>query len=148
MKSVAELLGIKSDSPKSKLAAHLVSEDRSLIGELIRLRHQRGLKQHDVADLLGISQSAVAGFERLGGDPRLSTIRRYAMAVDARIVHIVRPAEAPEPLVMTANDAERIVKIYRDLQQRIGQSDPAPSPLPRVRSHVDPVPIDDWSNVS
>ncbi|MEV1168744.1 hypothetical protein [Nonomuraea sp. NPDC049784] len=38
---------------------------------------------------MGRSQPAVSDFERLGGDPHLSTIRRYALAIGVEVIHAV-----------------------------------------------------------
>ena len=91
--SVRELLGFKVENKLQRLAGDLVRADRDLLAGLIKVRRHRKLRQVDVAELLGVNQSAVAGFERLGGDPRLSTIRRYALAVGARVEHRVIRAD-------------------------------------------------------
>ncbi|NTW41603.1 MAG: helix-turn-helix transcriptional regulator [Cellulomonadaceae bacterium] len=57
---------------------------------LIGARRAAGLSQSEVADALGIKQSSVAAFERYDNDPRLSTIRRYALVVGAHVEHEVR----------------------------------------------------------
>jgi transcriptional regulator with XRE-family HTH domain len=56
-----------------------------LIRRLIAVRQDRGLTQDDVAARLGRSQSVVSDFERLGGDPHLSSVYRYATAVGASV---------------------------------------------------------------
>ncbi|MGW5157436.1 hypothetical protein ACWEPN_18360 [Nonomuraea wenchangensis] len=38
---------------------------------------------------MGRSQPAVSDLERLGGDPHLSTIRRYALAIGVDVFHSV-----------------------------------------------------------
>ncbi|MGO1592621.1 MAG: helix-turn-helix domain-containing protein [Ancrocorticia sp.] len=53
--------------------------------ELIVLRKRHGLSQDDVADRLGVSQPAIAALERYDANPTLATLRRYAVAVEARI---------------------------------------------------------------
>jgi transcriptional regulator with XRE-family HTH domain len=45
------------------------------------------MNQADLARKLGITPSAVSQFERLGSDPRLSTLRRYAVALDVMVTH-------------------------------------------------------------
>ena len=72
-----------------QLATELAETDERLLYALIQARKSAGLKQRDVAELLGIKQSSVAAFERYDNDPRLSTIRRYALAVGARVEHRV-----------------------------------------------------------
>lgn len=90
------------------LATHLAEADDRLRAALIRARQEADLSQADVAELLGIKQSSVAAFERQENDPRLSTIRRYALAVGATIDHRVTcgswssgwtPVTSPRPSV-------------------------------------------------
>lgn len=57
---------------------------------LLRLREARmarGLPQRELAEIIGVSQQAIANFERDGADPKLSTIRAYAQAVGLQITH-------------------------------------------------------------
>jgi len=72
-----------------ELAAQLAEADQRLRYQLVKARRDAGLSQRDVADALGIKQSSVAAFERHDNDPRLSTIRRYALAVGVRVQHRV-----------------------------------------------------------
>jgi transcriptional regulator with XRE-family HTH domain len=90
---ILAILGFKTDSPVSNLARELVKSDRDFITRLIELRKEAGLTQEDVAEKLGVSQPAISDFERVGGDPRLSTIRRYALAIGARVHHHATPVE-------------------------------------------------------
>lgn len=78
------------------LAADLAEADDRMRAALIRARKAAGLTQADVAESLGIKQSSVASFERHDNDPRLSTIRRYALAVGARIEHRVMVNQASD----------------------------------------------------
>ena len=70
-------------------AAALVASHRELLQALISMRATHDLTQDQVADRMGVSQSAVSQFERYDANPRLSTLRRYALAVGARIEHTV-----------------------------------------------------------
>ncbi len=56
-----------------------------VVAELVARRHALGLSQGEVAARMGTSQPAVARFEAGGVDARLSTLQRYAAAVDVRI---------------------------------------------------------------
>lgn len=67
----------------------LALEDERLHADLIRLREEQGLTQQQVADLLGVTQPTIAAFERYDNDPRLSTVRRYALAIGALVEHTV-----------------------------------------------------------
>lgn len=58
---------------------------RNLLVTLGEIRRENGLSQTRVAAAMGTSQSAVAKLERGESDPRMSTIARYALAVDHRL---------------------------------------------------------------
>jgi predicted transcriptional regulator len=49
------------------------------------MRHQVGLSQAEVAQLMGTSQSAVARFEAGDLDVRLSTVERYTTALGGKL---------------------------------------------------------------
>lgn len=53
--------------------------------DLVQQRKHVGLKQSEVAERMGVTQSTVAEFEKQEGNPTLRTIERYASAVDAKI---------------------------------------------------------------
>jgi transcriptional regulator with XRE-family HTH domain len=52
---------------------------------MIDYRERSGLTQKDVAERLGITQSAVSQFESFGGNPRVMTIIAYAQALNVGI---------------------------------------------------------------
>lgn len=64
-------------------AERLVENRDRLMESLISLRHEHKLTQKDVAERMGVSQPTVAAFEHYDSNPTLSTIQRYAMAVEA-----------------------------------------------------------------
>ena len=86
---LANLVGIDLDSPEQRRAAELVRGDREFLAALVKVRKDRGLTQEDVATRLGVTQPTVAAFERHESDPKLSTLRRYAQAVEALVTHVV-----------------------------------------------------------
>jgi DNA-binding XRE family transcriptional regulator len=57
----------------------------ALLRSLVEQRKARGLSQSQVAERMGTTQSAVSDLESGGSDPRLSTLQRYARAVNAAI---------------------------------------------------------------
>ncbi|NUW46224.1 helix-turn-helix domain-containing protein [Nonomuraea rhodomycinica] len=92
---IAELLGIDLDDPQVQRENAAIDRDMRLIETLVGIRRQRGMTQAEVAERMGRSQPAVSDFERLGGDPHLSTIRRYALAIGVDVSHTVSvPGEA------------------------------------------------------
>lgn len=74
---------------------------RRLIRSLAERRKLLNLSQTEVAARMGTSQSALARLEAGEGDPLLSTIERYATAVDGEVLHGLRPAGTERrPLVL------------------------------------------------
>ena len=94
-----ELLGIDPADPLDRLADLLVSEDEKLLDQLVAIRKET-LSQAEVARRMGISQGAVARIESGNRNPHMSTLRRYAHAVRARIEHRVTPFESPNSAVI------------------------------------------------
>ncbi|MFP3466761.1 helix-turn-helix domain-containing protein [Leifsonia sp. SIMBA_070] len=88
MDNLDEALGVVN-SPGQRRADALVASDMQMLRRLVELRENQGLSQEQVAARLGISQPAIAAFERYDNDPKLSTIRRYAHAIGALISHHV-----------------------------------------------------------
>lgn len=66
-------------------ARSLKRAQRGMMEDLIDLREAHGLSQHDLAQRMGVSQSAVAQFERYDSNPTLASIQRYALAVEANL---------------------------------------------------------------
>lgn len=66
-------------------SAELSKTQRHLIRDLIKMRKKHGLSQEEVAERMGVSQPAVATFERPGNNPTFNTLRRYAFAVEANL---------------------------------------------------------------
>lgn len=85
MTDLAELLGIDMTDPVHQHARRLAEMHSQLIYDLVALRQRKGLSRREVAQRCGWKRSRVADFERIGGDPWLSSISRYALAVGADI---------------------------------------------------------------
>jgi transcriptional regulator with XRE-family HTH domain len=62
----------------------------ALIEQLAAVRRERGLSQTEVAARMGTSQSALARLESGQSDARLSTLARYAAALDVDLGFSVR----------------------------------------------------------
>lgn len=80
-----ELLGLDLDDPETAAAVEDSNAFADLIDCLVGARKKLGLTQQQIAERMGTTQSAVSDFERIGGDPRNSTIQRYARAVGGRL---------------------------------------------------------------
>jgi transcriptional regulator with XRE-family HTH domain len=64
-----------------------------VVDALVRRRQRLGLSQTEVAARMGTSQSAVARLEAGRSDPRLSTLERYAAALDTTVSYAVAERE-------------------------------------------------------
>ena len=92
LQSMNDELGFAEfETELDRRAASLIAQDQSYIRSLIALRGERGLSQDAIAERMGVSQPTVAAFEHVENDPKLSTLRRYAMAVEALVFHLVVP---------------------------------------------------------
>ncbi|OZF28355.1 hypothetical protein CH296_19740 [Rhodococcus sp. 14-2496-1d] len=69
----------------AQLARQLSAAELAFKQRLVKLRESRDLSQTEVARRMGVDKSAVSRFERIDANPRLSTIRAYALAIDASI---------------------------------------------------------------
>ncbi|MFB8419280.1 helix-turn-helix domain-containing protein [Streptomyces albidoflavus] len=105
---LAGLLGLDLDDAQTSNAADDTEAIMMLVETLVRHRKTCRITQKQVARAMETSQSAVSDFERLGGDPRLSTIMRYARAVGMAVAmkaHVVDEpglSERWEPLAHSA----------------------------------------------
>jgi transcriptional regulator with XRE-family HTH domain len=77
---------------------------RRLLDDLVAHRRQLGLSQTEVAARMGTSQSAVARLEAQAADLRLSTLERYAAALDRRIEWRVAATPPVTPSRRTGGD--------------------------------------------
>lgn len=100
-----ELLGIDRDDPAQRLALDLVNSDDRLLRTLVAIRRDKNLTQSEIAARMGVTQPAVARFERPDSDPKLSTIRRYALAVGAVIEHRITDRGMAGSCVVVADEA-------------------------------------------
>ena len=72
------------DEELVKKASLLLDAEHHLMDSLKALRKKRGISQEVVARRMGVTQPAVAAFEHYDANPRMSSIRRYALAVGAQ----------------------------------------------------------------
>lgn len=93
-------------STLDRRAQILVRNDARFLAELVEFRKNIGLTQAEVAARMNVTQPAVAVFERVENDPKLSTIRRYAMAVGLLVDHLVERDEGDSFFVNITQDDE------------------------------------------
>jgi transcriptional regulator with XRE-family HTH domain len=63
-----------------------------LVEELRRIRRMRGLSQQDLAALSGVSQFTITEVETGRREPRPSTLRKLAEALDIEVAELFRPS--------------------------------------------------------
>lgn len=80
-----ELLGLDPDDPEVEAALEDDADLANLMHSLYEFRLSRGMTQAEVATRMGTTQSAVSDLERTAVDPRISTLQRYARAMDASL---------------------------------------------------------------
>lgn len=86
---LAEIL----EEPETRAAYEDSQSRHRVIDALVRFRNRLNATQTDVARRMGVKQPSVSQFETEGSDPRLSSLQRYARAVDASIwVNVVPDA--------------------------------------------------------
>ena len=72
------------DSPEMIALGEDINHFIDFIQKSRELRRAEGLTQKDMAARMETTQSCVSDFERIGGDPRIQTIQRYARAMGYR----------------------------------------------------------------
>ena len=105
---IAERARVNPDFPALVEAA---MRERQLLRALAAKRAERGLSQREVAARMGTSQAAVARLERGEGDPKLSTLARFALALgqqlEWRLVEDGATALTPPPTPSLSQTWER-----------------------------------------
>lgn len=75
----------------------LAEAHTGMLSDLVQLRVSRGMKQADVAAILGTTQQNVSKLESYDANPRIDTLQAYANAVGAVLDIKVRRADAVAP---------------------------------------------------
>ncbi len=75
----------KSTISSKQLALSNENEWANLIEKLVDIRVSKGLTQQDVADLLGVTQPAVAQLELITSNPTINRIKLYALALGVEL---------------------------------------------------------------
>lgn len=76
-------------SPVFRAALDDAERLQEVLDKLVKLRKALGLTQSEVARRMGVRQPTVSGFETESSDPKLSSLQRYARAVEAEIQFVV-----------------------------------------------------------
>lgn len=92
-------------------AKELLKAQHEFRDALIAMRKQSGMTQKEVAEKMGVSQSAIAQFEHYDANPTLNALRRYALAVGADIEFTVRPRDYSHVVTSTASSVGSVSAI-------------------------------------
>ena len=92
-----ELLGLDDADPDVAAALEDDADLAHLMRSLYELRIASGLTQAEVAQRMGMAQSAVSDLERTAVDPRISTLHQYARALGASLTFRVAEFGQPTP---------------------------------------------------
>ncbi|MBP6083342.1 MAG: helix-turn-helix domain-containing protein [Providencia sp.] len=83
MGTLEELLAKRSPESLKRIEARVEELRREIT--LSKMREELNISQVQLAELLGIKQPAVVKMEKLGNDPKLSTIKRYVKALGGEL---------------------------------------------------------------
>jgi transcriptional regulator with XRE-family HTH domain len=80
-----------ADEPQTNAEYERLGPLYDLISQVIRLRHERGLTQEEVALRMGTRQPAIARFESGRVEPSFRFLSALAEALDARLIVQLEP---------------------------------------------------------
>lgn len=83
MKTLREAIAARS--PESQARINDLAQEMILETGLQLLREEMELSQQKMADVMGISQPAVAQIEQRGNDLKLGTLKRYIEAMGGKL---------------------------------------------------------------
>lgn len=87
MDDIADFLGIDLKSPVHLKAKALAHNKYVYYSKLVKARRDAGLTQAEVAERMGVSLETVYEVENYYDNPRVSVLRRYAIAVGVKVEH-------------------------------------------------------------
>src|SRR5690554_8191431 len=83
--NIFEITGTDQNNPAVIAAGEDFDDFANLITALVHTRKVRGLRQREVATIMGTKQSVVSDLERVGGNPTIRTLQKYARAIGCRV---------------------------------------------------------------
>ncbi len=84
------------DRTRSQVVDEEAERWLAIAQQVAEQRRARRLSQHDLAELCGTTQSAIARLERGLRPPRLDTLARIANALDCDLAVELRPRTTPQ----------------------------------------------------
>lgn len=129
------------EDPSARASYEDAQTRHRVVDVLVRFRQRMQMTQTDVAKRMGVKQPSVSGFETEGSDPRLSTLQRYARAVDATLcVHVVPNAAAFKRIEYYFDNAAHISFYAQPSEVTPRARSWAGSQPSRYRHHLQAVP--------
>ena len=126
--------------PETRASYEDAQTRHRVVDVLVRFRQRLKMTQTDVAKLMRVKQPSVSGFETEGSDPRLSTLQRYARAVDATLcVHVV-PNAAAFKRVEFYFDNNALIDSYAQPSEVTARAVSWAGSQPSRYRHLQPVP--------
>ncbi len=100
---------IISKSKKLELWEHMYQMEKKIIDKLISTRKKQGLTQKELANKIGMKQSALARIETMANSPGLDTIIKIYSALDINLVASdcidgIKEVEVIKPVYIGVND--------------------------------------------
>lgn len=106
MGTIDDFLGIDAGDPTEQIRIVQADNAYGLIERLRDVRRADGLSQTEVARRMGRHQSVVSNIERLGSDPRWSSIRNYASALGVVIGYDVHEQHQGDDVLRYVADVD------------------------------------------
>ena len=91
MKTLKALKSELLNNPNVQADYEAQSAEFAIVHELISARMRAGLTQHQLAERMGTTQSAVARLEGGKRTPSMGTVQRYAQAAGCKAVFRLEP---------------------------------------------------------
>ncbi|MEY0665296.1 helix-turn-helix domain-containing protein [Providencia rettgeri] len=83
MSTLKELMAKESPESRERIAAKVEELRQEVI--LSQLRNELQISQSELAKAMGVKQPTVAKIEQVDNDPRLSTLKRYVVALGGEL---------------------------------------------------------------
>lgn len=83
MSTLKELMAKESPESQARIAAKVEKLRQEVI--LSQLRNELQISQSELAKAMGVKQPTVAKMEQVDNDPRLSTLKRYVVALGGEL---------------------------------------------------------------
>ena len=83
--NIFEISGLDPNEREAVEAGRDFDELANLIVALVSVRKSRKLTQSAIAERIGTTQSAISDLERVGGNPTIRSLQRYARAIGCEL---------------------------------------------------------------